>query len=180
MKLPPWFPYSLAERIAWAVAAIVAFGLYVHARETAAAARALWQQRESVYVARLDTLEHREAQQVVTVQHDTTRLRVLVERVDTLHETVLLHLTDTLKVKEFIALQDTTIRACKVALTDALSLCETRRLEVETWRTRFTDLEKSRKGSPWYIPRPGIGIAAGITPTQTFAVVAGLTLGWRF
>lgn len=51
-------------------------------------------------------------------RRDTLRFVTLKARVDTLRDTVLTHLTDTLLVKEFIAREDSTIHACTEALGD--------------------------------------------------------------
>ena len=53
-------------------------------------------------LARVDTL----------VVRDTVRVRVAVNRVTALHDTVLRHLTDTVLVKEFVTRADSAAKAC--------------------------------------------------------------------
>lgn len=82
-------------------------------------------------LARVDTLYRR----------DTLRFVTLRSRVDTLRDTVLTHLTDTLLVKEFIAREDSTIHAC----TEALGDCAKFRTIAEQ---RFAAYEVKLKAQP--------------------------------
>lgn len=58
--------------------------------------------------ARTDTL----------IVHDTKTVRQTIARVDTLRDTVLAHLTDTLVVKEFVTRADSALKACTELAND--------------------------------------------------------------
>ena len=56
------------------------------------------------------------------VTRDTIKLTKVVREYKTIHDTALMHLTDTVLVKEAFAKADTTIRACRVTVQDCTAL----------------------------------------------------------
>lgn len=100
----------------WQLAAIVALvsvlGVGVHRYNTALVERGQAQERARVadsslavnriQLARIDTL----------LVRDTIKVRLAVERVVSVRDTLLQHLTDTIRVKEYIARTDTALKAC--------------------------------------------------------------------
>jgi hypothetical protein len=102
-------------------------------------------------LARVDTL----------VVHDTLRVTATRLRVDSLRDTVLTHLTDTVLVKEFVARTDTALKTCTELSNDCAAF---RRLAQQ----RFDAYEAKLKEQPVAVARSCIasnittGILAGL------------------
>jgi hypothetical protein len=85
-----------------------------------------------------------------------------------LHDTTILHLTDTVLVKTYIAMQDTVIKACTRVVNDCAARVATRDSIIAVYRS----LKPSRIG---------LGLAAGcgvaLNGQPTCALIGGVT--WR-
>lgn len=118
-RVAAW-PYVRAVGIGIAGVALIAFAVWrdrgASEREGALKERVAKLQRDSAAYARQAA---RTDTQYIT---DTIHLTRAVTRYETLRDSVLIHRTDTLLVERFVTASDTTIRACRVALTT----CETR------------------------------------------------------
>lgn len=117
--------------------------------------------------AELDSLRHRAARVDSVFVHDTVRLTQWRTRFDTLQDTVLQHLTDTVKVREFVRVADSTIAACSaVVLT-----CEARvaaRDSLIAVQAAVIDAEHAKDRLPlFHVKLPsrtaslGLGVALG-------------------
>lgn len=70
-------------------------------------------------------------------QRDTVRLLHLVSHTDTLRDTVLKHLTDTVIVKAYVQASDSTIRACTSVLHDCAAVQALLRQQVGALETKL-------------------------------------------
>lgn len=110
---------------------------------------------------------------------DTVRLRSTLIRYQTRRDTILAHLTDTVRVREFVTLADSTIGACRAAV----SSCEARvsardSLIVVLGRQRSADQKLFRARLALADPRLAPYAEALVDPldTQTLVGRAGLEL----
>jgi hypothetical protein len=96
--------------------------LACHERDQALIAKGRAEEQLKALAAktRRDSITERVAATVVT--RDTVRLTQWVTRRDTLRTT--LRLTDTIRVAQFIAVQDSTIHACREAVGSLTTLCQ--------------------------------------------------------
>lgn len=95
--------------------AIVLLGVavgYCRARDSANVERGRAQERYRVADSSLKVIEKKLMAVDTLIVRDTIRVRKTVEKVVTLRDTVLKRLTDTVLVKEFIRVADSTVRAC--------------------------------------------------------------------
>ncbi len=110
----------------WKTSAVVALILTV-----GGGCAALWVQRDHALIAKgaaeerarvadstLKVITPRLARVDTLLVHDTVKVRLAVDRVVTIRDTVLHHLTDTLLVKEYVARTDTALHACSELLGD--------------------------------------------------------------
>ncbi len=122
---------------------------------------------ERVRLARADTL----------LVHDTVTLRRSLVRLDTLRDTLLAHLTDTVRVKEFIASVDTTKGRCSETSGDCQEFRASALRTIGTLRGEVADL-KAMPAKPRRLC--GLGGAAGYGTTYDksgFHVGPSLTAG---
>ncbi len=83
-----------------------------HARDNALKAEGIAVERYRVADSTLKVVTPKLAHVDTLLVHDTVKVRRLVTSVETLHDTVLAHLTDTVRVKEFITKADSAAKAC--------------------------------------------------------------------
>lgn len=105
----------------------------------------------------------------VVVEHDTVTLRHTVTQYQTVHDTVLRHLTDTVTVKEFVQAADTAIHACQRALGDCAQETAALRAELLVANDKAVQLTRLQ---PTFLERH-TGVVA------LLAAVAGTYLGSR-
>lgn len=114
-------PWAIALRF-WREGVIALAFLFLvqqcHARDKAIEERGRWQERARVADSVLKIAERRINVTATKILVDTVRVRHTVERVTTLRDTVLQHLTDTVTIKEFVRAADSTVRACSELTTD--------------------------------------------------------------
>lgn len=90
----------------------VAFMVACHARDNALQARALADERRRQADSILTSLKPQEAKAETLFVRDTIRLTRRFAQFDTIRDTVLHHLTDTVVVKQFITRADSLAQAC--------------------------------------------------------------------
>ena len=103
-----------------AIVALVAFGWAewtAHNRALVREGQA--QERARVADSALAVLRPQLARTDTILVRDTVRLTKLLPALQVIHDTLLQHLTDTVKVREYIEKADSTVRAC----TDLMSSC---------------------------------------------------------
>jgi len=88
------------------------------ARDHRIAATAVAHEKARVADSTIAVVAPKLAQADTLVVHDTVRVRVAVDRVVALHDTVLQHLTDTLLVREFVTRADSAAHACTELAND--------------------------------------------------------------
>ena len=106
---------------AWAIvvgvvlAVLIALGLIE--RHAGAIAAVFQHQRDSLQIV-VQRTQH-EADSLAKIRHvDSLRDTVYITRLHVKEDTVLKHLTDTVQVKEYVYLADSTIAACRLELHD--------------------------------------------------------------
>lgn len=153
---------KVALWLALALAAVVSLGLYGREQRARGRAEAVGAQLR----AENDSLRLAQAQVDTIYQRDTVRLWRVKERWDTAVVTVDRWKRDTLEVVRYVALADSTVRAC----TAALRTCEQRD---SLWALRYGNLERQFATVPR--PRPGwlVWTERGLT------LWAGIELGKR-
>lgn len=109
---------------------------------------------EKPIVVRLDTV----------VQHDTRTVTRTIARVDSLRDTLLVHLTDTLVVKEYVARTDSALKAC----TELSNDCAAFRASA---LTAIKALETKLAAQPMVI-------AKSCTMSNVVAAMAGVGATW--
>lgn len=106
----------------WKEAAIVGLVLGLvamcHARDNALVQRGQALQRAHVADSTLRAVTPKLARVDTLLVRDTVRVPHLIAKVDTLRDTLLTHLTDTLLVKEYVTRTDSAINACSDLLGD--------------------------------------------------------------
>jgi hypothetical protein len=116
----------LLVRRYWQISVIVllvgALMLACHARDSALIEKGRVEEQLKTFTAktRRDSIAGEVASAVVT--RDTVRLTQWITKRDTLRRT--LTLTDTVRVAQFIAVQDSTIHACREAVGSLTTLCQ--------------------------------------------------------
>lgn len=93
-------------------AAVVLLMAACHARDNALKATGIAVERARVADSTLAAVKPQLARAETLIVHDTKTVRVAVDRVVTLRDTVLEHLTDTLLVKTFVTRADSAAKAC--------------------------------------------------------------------
>jgi DNA topoisomerase IB len=83
-----------------------------HRRDVALRAAGVALERARVADSTLRAIAPKLARVDTQLVHDTVRVRVAVDRVVTLRDTVLAHLTDTVLVKQFVTRADSAAQAC--------------------------------------------------------------------
>lgn len=89
-----------------------------HARDSALQEKGRALERVRVADSTLRHLKPVLARAETLILRDTLRVRVAVDRVVTLRDTVLKHLTDTVLVRTFVERADSTVRACNDLVSD--------------------------------------------------------------
>ena len=115
-----------------------------------------------------DSLKTLSRQSEVRFRTDTIRLRQMLTRTDSLHDSVFVHLTDTVKVKEYIVAADSTIKVCRATLTDCAKGWDTAKRQVSVLESQVRLLEAERPSGvgKWvrYGIAAGLGYAVGRLP----------------
>lgn len=131
--------------------------------------------------ARADTiaeLRARHDRAVTRFRVDTVRFTAHDTRYVRLRDTVLLHRTDTLisidTVRMLVAAADSTIRACRVTVSDCEARAEAAEGIVQQQARQITALRRTTRH--WY-QRLGVTFGYGLTATPSGAVVHGVQLG---
>jgi hypothetical protein len=96
---------------------LVVVGLCAHERH-ALIQQGIAQERSRLADSTLRVVVPQRLVHDTAVVHDTVRVRSTIARVDTLRDTVLTHLTDTVLVKEYVTRTDSALHACTELLND--------------------------------------------------------------
>lgn len=134
-----------------------AVGWYNHTQREIGATRVLLAQSH----AQLDSLAKLARQVEVQFRTDTIRLRKLESHTDTLHDSVLVHLTDTVRVKEYIVAADSTIKVCRVTLADCALGWDTAKRQVTVLTDQVRILEHQRPSLLGNVLRAGLWFGGG-------------------
>lgn len=155
---------SLAKRF-WREAVIAALALALvascEARDHRIAAVAVAQTKSASADSVLRVVTPQVAIHDTAVVHDTVRVRVAVDRVQQLHDTVLAHLTDTVLVREYVSRADSAARACVELANDCAAFRASATAEIAAWKA------KAQASTPAAPSRFGLGCAAGPTVLAT-------------
>ncbi len=150
-----WREYVIA---ALAVLVIGAYELKIHEAKNAG----IWQERSRVADSTLVEVRKQSARVDTVYRRDTVKLTRTIARTDSLRDTLLVHLTDTLKVREFIAAADSTIHAC----TEVANTCATRLAlkdqEIAALTIKVKAAPAALDARHWYSDRIACGPYAGI------------------
>ncbi len=93
---------------------------------------------------------------------DTLKLARVVARTDTLRDSVLKHVTDTLIVKEYIARSDSALRACSLVVDDCARFHSLAEQRFGAYEAKIKALETPAAKSRWTDGRLTIGPYAGV------------------
>jgi hypothetical protein len=151
VTVSPWLRYALV-----AAAALLVGVLFQRDRQAGAAAR-----------TELVRLTHERRVTDTLYRRDTVRLTVTRTIYNSSRDTLLLHLTDTVKVREFVAAADSTIRAC----TLVVETCEQR------VAVRDSIIATLKKLQPSFWNRVGLTVGPGIVVTPRGTVAGGIVIG---
>ena len=109
-------------------------------------------------------------------RHDTVTLAHLVTKTHTLRDSLLIHITDTLRVKEFIASSDSAIQACRDVVND----CQTfHNLAIRRFGLDSVKLQAALAAQPnahWYDGRIAIGPGFNLAPNGKSSVGVSVQL----
>jgi hypothetical protein len=83
------------------------------------------------------------------VVHDTVRLAKWLTRYDTARATINVH--DTVEVRRFVAVADSTVRSCRATVLDLLSSCAAKDTLIASQRA----IIGAYRGAPPGLPPPG-------------------------
>lgn len=108
---------TLALVLKYWKAGVVALALIValtawHQRDNALVARGKAIEQARVADSTLKAVKPQLARTDTLVVHDTVKVRYAISRLDTLRDTLLTHLTDTVLVKEYVTRADSVAKAC--------------------------------------------------------------------
>lgn len=146
-------------REALIVALVIALMAACHARDDRIAQRAVAQERarqaDSVLTVVTPQLRHADT----VLVHDTVRVRMAVDRVTMLHDTVLRHLTDTVLVKAYVTRADSAVQACTSLLNDCAAF--------RTYATQRMQALEAKAAAAGAVP----------APSRTTPFVVGVLLG---
>lgn len=95
-------------------------------------------------------------------RRDTTRLTKIVASTTTLHDTVLKHLTDTVLVKQALAQDSSTIRACVETVGHCAELNRLKDQEIAALNIKLKAQPATIDAKRWYSDLISIGPYAGI------------------
>jgi hypothetical protein len=84
----------------------------IHQRDDAHRLQGIAEERARVADSSLAVLRPQLAHRDTVLVRDTVRVTRLIARVDSLRDTLLVHLTDTIRVKEYVARTDSALQAC--------------------------------------------------------------------
>lgn len=162
---------KLANLVPWLVSGALGILLFIAYRDNQAGIarqaqmQILLAQSDSAYKAatkRADSAAAHLTIDTVVVTHDVVHYTAV-------HDTVLAHLTDTVLVKQFVAVADTTIHACTRALNDCEQLTTALRSQLEASQNQIAALKRY---TPTFVQRHD-GLLAVLT------AVGGFYLGTR-
>lgn len=130
------------------VAVALGFGaLMWHEHNVAEVGRGIALERARVADSTLKSLKPLTAKAETLFVHDTVKLSHLVSHTDTLRDTVLKHLQDTIYVKAYIQASDSTIKACTSALHDCATVQALLRQQVGALETKLAAVPVARPRS---------------------------------
>ncbi len=127
---------------------IVAVMAACHARDNALKAEGIALERSRVADSTLKAIAPRLARVDTLIVRDTIRTRVAVDRVVTLRDTVLTHLTDTVLVKEFVTRADSAAKACVELSTDCQAFRALATQKIAALESKLSLVPPSRR-RPW-------------------------------
>jgi len=153
------------------VAAIGAVVLSIRSCNAAHVAQGKAAERARVADSTLRVIANERPRVVYQFVHDTVTLTRRIARTDTLRDSLLVHLTDTVRVKEFIATVGASNQACRDALGSCANLHRLDSLEIVALRSKL---------GVSVVPKPprhcGLGGSAGYGVTYDAKVHVGPSL----
>jgi hypothetical protein len=130
---------ALPQRYAWYIGAalllVAAFAFACHARDEHLIAVGRNEGRTEVLREKLARDSTADRLAAAVVQHDTIVLTKWVTRYDTVRRT--LKLTDTIAVKQFVYVADSTIRACRETVGSLTTLCQRKDTIIQDLRAQL-------------------------------------------
>lgn len=143
-----------------ATVAILAFVGMCHARDVAREHYGEAKERARVADSTLKVIAKQRPAIETAYVHDTRRVTKRIARTDTLRDSLLVHLTDTVRVKEFITTVGETNQACRDALGSCANLRRIDSLEIVALRSKagVSSIPKPRR-------RCGFGLGGGYGAT---------------
>ncbi len=162
----------------WREAAVMTLAggiwLAIHQRDAANVERGRAMERLRASDSTLQVLTAQRPKIVYEFVHDTLRLTMRVAQLDTIRDTVLHHLTDTVRVKEFIATADATVQACRDVLNSCAALHRNDSLTIRALEQKVHDIPIAAKPR-----RCGFGatLGGGVVHESGFHVGPSITAG---
>jgi hypothetical protein len=124
----------------WRDAAIVvAIGCAVwwwNAHNASERDKGMWRERYRVADSTIHIVTPERIRAETVFVHDAKRASEAIYHVQTIHDTVLTHLTDTLIVKEYIAKTDTALAACTELARDCQTFRAYATQEIAAWKSK--------------------------------------------
>lgn len=149
----------------WREAAIVGLVLALlvafRARDNALVARGQAQEQARVADSTLHALKPVLARTDTLVVHDTLRVTRLVPKLETLRDTVLSHLTDTIIVKQYVAVADSMRQACSELTHDCAAFRQNAQATIRALEAKLAVQVPKRSCVMPSLVSAGVGLAGG-------------------
>jgi len=145
-----------------ALAALLAFGAFEwHEHNAAEVAKGVCQEKARVADSSKKAIETQLARVETTYVRDTIRLTKTLTRTTTLRDTLLVHLTDTLMVKQFIVQTDSTVKVCTEVASTCAEKLRLKDQEIGVLKTQLGSIPPTAVRH-WYSDRFTLGPYAGL------------------
>lgn len=154
-----------------AVVAVLGFMAMCHARDTAELNRGRAEERARLADSSLAVYAKQRPAIETAYVRDTRTVTRTIARVDSLRDTLLVHLTDTVREKEFISTVGESNQACRDALGSCANLHRLDSLTIAALRAKagVSTIPKPRR-------RCGLGLAGGYGATVEHGIHVGPSL----
>lgn len=177
-----WLPLVLKYWQGAAIAALLGFGAFEwHEHSVALIDKGRAEERARVADSALKALGPLMAHADTVFRHDTVTLTRRITETTTIRDTLLKHLTDTVRVKDFIAASDSVIHACTEAVSSCTAKLRLKDQEIAALNSKLAIAPALVDQRHWYSDRLGIGVCGGVSfKGQGFAGVCGQVSIFRY
>jgi hypothetical protein len=161
-----WLPLVLRYWQAAAIAALLGFGAFEwHEHNVALIDKGKAEERARVADSALKVLGPLMAHADTVFRHDTVTLTRRITETTTIRDTLLKHLTDTIRVKEFIAASDSAIHACTEAVSSCAVKLRLKDQEIAALNSKLAIAPALVDQRHWYSDRLAVGPCIGVSFT---------------